>query len=345
MTVNPTHAVTEEAAAWLATLSDPACTAEERRAFARWLKRSSLNVEEFLTVSLLARRLETLPAWPGCDVDRLIAEARREEDKVAPFPASPRERKAARSGWSLAAAAVVALVVSGLLLDSAGWLGRRTYATGLGELRSVALEDGSIVQLDAQSRIRARFDGRERRIELQRGTALFKVAHDAGRPFRVSTADADILAVGTAFNVAARGARTVVTVMEGRVRVEQRSASAPRGQARQPDRAPVELDPGQQIVIEPRKAPVQATRVDPQKITAWTARRLYFDETPLAEAAEEFSRYSARTIRIEDPELARRRITGAFDAADPASLVAFLQRYADTDVDPGREGWVVRRTQ
>lgn len=224
------------------------------------------------------------------------------------------------------------------------------YVTGLGELRSVILEDGSIVQLDAQSRIRTHIDEHERNVQLLEGAAIFQVAKDADRPFRVSTDIAQIVALGTAFNVNTRQERTVVTVMEGRVRVapvrdpRESDTRQKDGQAPFLEVTAVELDPGQQAVIEPHKPLITEQRVDPSEAIAWTSRRLYFNGTPLVEAANEFARYSQRQIEVRDPLLAQRQITGIFDATDPAALVMFIERYTDAHVDETRDGWVVSRS-
>jgi transmembrane sensor len=337
----------DEAAAWLATLSDPDCTVEERQAFARWLQRSNVNVEEFLTISTLTRRLETSSGWPELDIEGLIAAARRGEAGITRFPARPSQRQAAprsdrrwpaRWSWAAATAAVlIVTAVSFVAFDPAGWRDTNLYATTFGELRSVTLPDGSIVQLDAKSTLRQRFTDAGRNVELVHGAAIFRVAKDPARPFKVSTGFADIVAVGTAFNISARQERTIVTVLEGRVRVDRRA----QGAAVDTDTAALELDPGQQAVIEPNKPLRSPTKVDPVKVTAWTARRLYFEDTPLAEAVQEFARYSARTIRIEDLALAGKRITGTFDAADPDALIVFLRRYTDAEINQAAQGWVV----
>ena len=59
-----------------------------------------------------------------------------------------------------------------------------------------------------------------------RGEALFRVHHDAGRPFRVYTDDAIVQAVGTQFDVYRRDDGTVVSVLEGRVDVTPAAAVA-----------------------------------------------------------------------------------------------------------------------
>lgn len=361
--------VSEQAAAWLAILSDEACTQEERRHFAHWLTRSNLHVDEFLRISALTRRLERSQAWPDVDIDQLVAQA-RSETKVAALSAKFRFQqreapshsplrslspRAGRLGWGVrVATAATVLAVTALLAVQAPrwWHDRHTYETRLGELRSVTLEDGSIVELNAKSSIRARFTPNERHLDLLSGEAVFRVAQNHQRPFKVSTPFADIIAVGTQFNVDSRSNKTIVTVIEGKVRVEhrsQRSASdrmAPlleQEREKPAKRDEVFLTTGQQAVVQPERATQQIARADPAKVTSWTTRRLYFEDTPLSEAASEFERYSPRRIRIDDSTLADRRITGTFDSFDPAALVKFLARYGDAAIVETDNGWTVSR--
>lgn len=81
---------------------------------------------------------------------------------------------------------------------------------------------------------------------------------------------------------------------------------------------------------------------DTQKITSWTQRRLIFEDTTIAAAAAEFARYSPRAIRIEDAQIGARRISGVFDATDPASLVEFLSSDDTIEVHASGNGWTVR---
>jgi len=50
------------------------------------------------------------------------------------------------------------------------------YTTQVGEQRSIALPDGSLIELNARSSVRVRFTSNERAVELLEGQALFRVA-------------------------------------------------------------------------------------------------------------------------------------------------------------------------
>jgi len=90
----------------------------------------------------------------------------------------------------------------------------------VGEQRSIALADGSIIDLNARSRIRVRLSKDERDVELLQGQALFHVAKDNSRPFVVRSDTTVVRAVGTEFDVYRKKNGTVITVLEGRVVVE-----------------------------------------------------------------------------------------------------------------------------
>src|SRR5262249_33751548 len=118
-------------------------------------------------------------------------------------------------------------LAASILLTALGvlaWYGydthiRNVYTTGIGEQHRITLADGSIVELNAQSKIRVRYKDRRRDVELLDGQALFQVAHDTTRPFIVHTDSTNIRAVGTQFDVYRKSTGTVVTVLEGTVAV------------------------------------------------------------------------------------------------------------------------------
>jgi transmembrane sensor len=105
----------------------------------------------------------------------------------------------------------------------------------------------------------------------------------------------------------------------------------------------VYLSAGEQLTVTPATASTPH-RADVGAATAWLQRRLIFEDTPLSEVAEEFNRYSVLRLIIDDPELARKPISGVYSSSDPSALIGFLQaqpmlRVIETD----REIRVTRR--
>ncbi|MDR0541868.1 MAG: FecR domain-containing protein [Dysgonamonadaceae bacterium] len=91
-----------------------------------------------------------------------------------------------------------------------------------GKYSSITFSDGTRLWLNAGSRavypVEFADDNREIMIE---GEAYFEVAHDAKRPFRVTTADITVTVLGTRFNVNAYAGETstAVTLVSGSVEV------------------------------------------------------------------------------------------------------------------------------
>ena len=344
-------AAARAAAEWLVILSDPECTYEERLDFIAWLRRSNLHVEEFLRVSQLTQELAGSKSWPQDSITELIEKAcaidsNRVTRLVTPTERSGAPRPAAAGGRRIvqrALAATIVILISGVLIAMFDW-GSKTYITNVGEMRSITLEDGSVVELNTRSRLRARFTAAERDVQLLTGEAIFRVAKNPHRPFRVWSGETEIVAVGTEFNVDAHNSSTVVTVLEGRVRVSNSmsSASGRSTGSTQPATRPIELASGEQAVVAEYDPPRRVPVADTKRATAWTERRLIFEETTLTEVAAEFARYNEKSIHILGEPLASQRITGIFNATDQASFVEFLRTHADVRVHEDVRGWVLQ---
>ena len=217
----------------------------------------------------------------------------------------------------------------------------------MAEIREIALIDGSRLTLGARSRADVRFTDTERRVVLHEGEAFFTVQPDPLRPFFVEAEATEVRVVGTRFNLYRQPEATTVTVIEGIVDVTpHRVASPPAGADHGEEMAPhsgsapkARLTAGQQLDIAaatpvaPQLAVApQAARVD--QATAWTTRRVIFENQRLDEVLRQFNRYNPRPLTVTDPELAARQISGVFKVHDVDLLLAFLKRQHDIRVIP-----------
>lgn len=168
------------------------------------------------------------------------------------------------------------------------------YRTGAGERRQVALPDGSRIDLSAQTRLSASFDGVHRRIVLHEGEAFFHVAPDR-RPFIVEAGGGATTALGTAFGVEYRNAAVRVLVTEHAVNVTLNAQSAviPAG-------SQVQYGKGRLGITE---------RADAEAALAWRDGWLIFTDRPLGEVVESLNRWRTGRLVITSPALARRPIT------------------------------------
>ncbi|HEX5775471.1 MAG TPA: FecR domain-containing protein [Caulobacteraceae bacterium] len=245
-----------------------------------------------------------------------------------------RTRPPVRRYWAggAIAASLMAAVFGGWQAMDAGLIptpaamisGEQTFRTGVGQTATVRLRDGSVVTLDTDTVLRARQTDERRSIRLSRGQAYFKVAKDKARPFTVAAGDKVVTAVGTAFSVRVQKKAVEVTLVEGKVRVEEaaRPAVAPKpGQI-----APTEMTPGSRLVAVEDKGWVLKP-VDTDKATSWLEGQLIFENRPLGEVAAELNRYSDRKIVIADASVAGTPITGAFTTGDVEAFVSAVRSY------------------
>ena len=355
--------ITDQAAQWLVRAQEPDFSTAEKEEFASWLAGSAENVLEYLSLTAISHDVRDASA--GIDVDALVALAREASDPqnvvtIGPHgletpaePANPSTRKDRRTGWVIAASLAMAFLATVLVLLSSG---PAVHSTGLGEQSSFALEDGSVVNLNAQSSVETHYSESERIVRLLAGEALFDIEADPERPFRVITEQAIVRAVGTSFNVRQRGEATTVTVVEGSVDVRPRNVPQSRGEtsANQGDGAtgtkgtanngvPVLLKAGQQALIHRQTADIVIVDANLENATSWRARRLIFDSWPLSEVVAEFRLYDDYGVVIEDEELSSTLISGAFDADDFRSFGLFLSKSGIATVNTRANGVFVLR--
>lgn len=261
---------------------------------------------------------EAAPARAGAPADAAASPLRAD---ALSFQARPQPARAAR--WPYAAAAAVATLAVGL---GWGWLQygaveRSSYRTVLGKTDEVALADGSHATLSSDSRIEVALSGAQRRVELAQGEAFFAVAKDPRRPFAVAAGNRRVVAVGTHFSVRRDGADLRVVVTEGTVRLE----SEPVGGHPQP----TTLLPAGSIALAGPNGGVLVRSVaveEAERYVDWRNGFLVFRDTPLAQAAAEFNRYSARKLVIADDAAGELRVGGNFRWSNAEMFVGLLEQ-------------------
>ena len=261
-----------------------------------------------------------------------------EPEKPAP---SPQQRWHWPTARMAALAALVMAAVGTYLLSPSP----SDYVTGTGETRIIHLDDGSTLTINTQSRVRVWFTRNLRDLQLLQGEALFTVAHEANRPFRVHVGHAVVEAVGTEFGILKDQHGTRVSVVEGRVRIfDNQSATPlvlnPNGVAwteagaadfQQP-MTPIPVGAREEAwITEPGEGSTnfevdrhEVTQQDIERHLAWINGQLIFERATLAEAVAEFNRYNRRKLQIGDPDVARVQIGGAFRSTNIDDLIVEL---------------------
>lgn len=326
------EAIIEEASHWVVCLRARDVSLADRRRFVAWIKRSPMHLEEYLRIESTWSDLGGVDADKRIDVAALLAEV--DAEVIELMPGATRATSVPRPARFLIAASIVLCIVA-IIWYQAQVAGR--YITGVGEQRTVKLVDGTTIVLNTGTELRVAFTEQLREVRLLKGEALFNVARDSARPFRVLSDRAVAQAIGTSFIVRRKAEQTIVIVIEGQVAVtSQPDVSKPV----QPPREPLRLAAGVRARVAD-DAIETAPIANPAAVTAWRTGRLIFDGETLAEAAAEFNRYNEVQIVIEDPQLAGERLSGVFDAHQPQSLVLFLERSGAIEPATTSDGRIV----
>jgi len=321
------------AARWYSRARSGAMSSADQQAMHAWLDADPQHRAAYDSVDM---------AWSALGFVRDHPRVMEMRETLPPEPprflASPIARRA------LAAGLAAAVLGAGL---SAAWgvwrpgpeLANQSFRTGVGQKTTVNLPDGTEVTLNTGTVLRTRADADRRLVYLDQGQAYFKVAHDRAHPFIVHAAGRTVTAIGTAFDVRVDRGRFQVTLVEGKVRVEQ------------PVRAPKPAAPGAPVVATPAVESTDlaagselvaasdqqwtVTRTDIVKETGWVRGQLVFEREPLSDVVAEMNRYSERKIVIADDRVGATLVSGNFRPGDVEGFARAVEayRYASISAD------------
>jgi transmembrane sensor len=314
--------IAEEAADWLVRLSSNYVSAEEQREFVAWLKRSPVRLGVYLGVERTWASLGQVDAARRIDVAALLAAPDTNVVHIGSSPPPVSVQVRTRSVITAFAASAL-LACAGLIWFQLQFANR--FTTGVGEQRTLRLSDGSTVVLNTDTTVRVSFTDAVREVRLLNGEALFNVAKNPARPFRVRSDQVVAQAVGTSFVVRRKPTETVVTVIEGEVAVVDYAQVNVASPMVLPELA-VHVTAGTRADVTDNQKIRTASVANPAAVTAWRSGRLIFDGEPLVNVIAEFNRYNEVQLVLENSQLSDEPISGVFDADQPLALARFLER-------------------
>jgi transmembrane sensor len=281
--------VMQDAVAWVVRVNDAAFADWE--AFTAWLEASPAHADAYHAAAMAeAEMVEALAEAPRAPVQVEYPDA----------PAPVRRRWPAWAGAALAASLV------GVLIYHVETPAPVIYETAPGVKRTVTFADGSSAMLNGGTRLVA--DGHDARsLTLAHGEALFTVRHDDAHPFRVRVGSADIVDVGTRFDVVRERGATHIAVSEGAI--DWRS-----------DADAVRVAAGHQLRAQDGTSDVEVSAVSPQAVGGWTQGQLSYDGTALSEVAGDLSRALGVSVTV-DPDVAARSVRGVVRIEGSADVV------------------------
>lgn len=300
-------ALSDEAIEWLVLLRSGTVSMAERRRFAEWRARSPEHARAFEDAehpfALMCQA--AAEQWP--------AERMRSRRSVLAFLWRPRFA----AGLLITSLLVAALHVLHL---TDPWLS--DYHTGTGEQRPIALADGSTLLLNTDTAVSLFFTRTARRVRLEHGQALFTVAPDANRPFEVQVGKVVVQALGTVFEIYEHAGEVAVTVLDHAVEIGLAANLPKTPTAKSPH---PRLVAGERLRYHPDTGFGATQAVDVRAASAWQRRKLIVKDQALEGVLAELDRYHPGVIRILDPALKARRITGVFPLDNPGGALQAIE--------------------
>jgi transmembrane sensor len=331
------------AADWLLRLQGGEVSLEDTLAWQAWLNESPRNAQAFARIEEVSQVLRSVPMPLAVPAHEL---AHDRYDASIPLK-DWNEPRVLRPPWfRFGLAALSAGIVFTLATLVWFWQTPRAsgFSTAVGENRNITLDDGSTIALGGDTRVEVALSAGLRAIRLARGEALFTVAKDPDRPFKVRVGDATIVALGTAFNVQLGSDRAIVSVTEGRVLVEPVAHFLPVTvlQEFRPKLRRVRVDAGQQTIAGSAGIEEPTAVEDPAAATAWRTGRLAFRLQPLRYVLEDVNRYAQKPIVLEGDGLGDIVITGTVERDKISGWIASLERAFDVEANEEPDRIVIR---
>ncbi|KCZ50792.1 FecR family protein [Hyphomonas pacifica] len=341
--------LTAEAAAWLAQLETGKLSNEDMAAFREWIQRSPRHYAEIrrlagvsLETNVLASMAEPLQAAAGNRQDlRRTDKSYRSRSFGVPLGVA---------GMLVATALAVAFYIR--QPDVSPSPQDPIYAaTEVGQTQEIALQDGSRINLNTDSKIDVAFVKAERSVYLEKGEAFFDVAHDPDRPFTVYAGTHSVTAIGTAFSVRWTDDELIVTVSEGKVVYDdgspEKAAEGLRAVAReaaQPAAQKTFLAAGERLEISPASQQETVQQLPDQMLSrqlAWRSGFLDFEDAQLRDVVREMQRYTSKRIEIADEDLADLRFGGVFRIGETDAFFEALQLSFGVQVREAEDGHLI----
>jgi transmembrane sensor len=311
-----------EASEWIARLDADEVSDEARALFEQWRSASAMNARAYEELSATYQEFVAAGVFV----------------RAVSFAQSMSTASISTRRWRWTAAAAVLLVlIAGAFVYWPRFAAPLTYRTALGEHATIALPDGSTLELNSASSARVEYEATRRVVRLDRGEGYFKVSHDAQRPFWVVAGRSWVRAVGTAFNVYLRGNAVEVTVSEGVVKV---GSSEPKIGVSLPDDGSTDapaavVKAGEQAKLQGAAAATRhLSSTELVRAVSWREGTVYFENQPLSDVASELERYSTIRFVLEDDAVRHLRVGGTFQASPQGAetLITMLERGFGLDV-------------
>ncbi len=224
--------------------------------------------------------------------------------------------------WSKWAAAIFLFCLGSTLFYFFAFKQRQQiYRTNYGETATLILPDSSTVVLNGNTTLRYAKDWRydkAREVWLS-GEAFFSVLQKPGKgnaQFIVHTPDVNVRVLGTRFNVTNRRQKTRIVLNSGKVCLSANKLTN--------EKVTETLKPGEMAELVSAEQKFTKRRVNPELYSSWTHKKLIFEATPLSDIVTLLEENYGFKVKMDDPKIVTRKITGEIYIDDVNTLLLAL---------------------
>lgn len=314
-------AIETAAAHWVAAYSDrESWTEQQQTELDAWLSASVAHEVAYLRL---------LALWKSADRLAVLARPMR-----LPAASGNTERQFPYARVAMILAAVTAVAAASYFYTASP--ATRTYQTPVGGRETIALKDGTSIELNTNTELRTQMFASGRVVTLVRGEAFFDVRHDKSRPFIVHAGGHRITDIGTRFLVRADSGRVEVSLIEGRAQFDFTDA--------QSNTPPTVLTPGDVAIATASSLSLtHKSKGLLAEQSSWRLGILVFDRTTLADAVAEVNRYSNKKLVVVDPRAAALTIGGTFPTGNVRMIAEAVQDFYGLKFDDRGDEIVISR--
>jgi len=280
--MNNNKKILEQACNWLSQIKS---TQEyDAIAFNEWLSCDDKHLQVFNEVSENWQLLTLInsPAIP-------LSIVPKETNNV-------NQNQLSRSWFAIAASALLVLVSQLYLFNH---VDEKSYVSKVSEYKEFTLDDGSMVILHAQTKLKTNFSRNQRLLVLEQGDAHFVVAKDPERPFIVKYNQHTFTALGTAFSITTRPQLSIlVTEHSVAVKTEQNKTIVKEAEA---------------LIYHNNWQPQPL--IQAKQTMAWQQGKIIFEQQPLHQVLAQLAPYFKKPIQLINLSVRNEAVTGNFELA------------------------------
>ncbi len=304
--------VLEAAIAWKLSLDDSSGTPDARSEFMRWHAASEEHARAWRQLGTLDQR-----------VSAAVGPARQvlQQSRIS------LRRRVGKAGGGLAGMLLLGSLLAWLGAPSLSvnyWLADQRTATG--ELRTLRLEDGTLLSLNTHTAVDINYAGGQRELVLHQGEISVETGHADPRPLLVRTDDGRLRPLGTRFLVRREANGTRLEVLQSSV------AAMPRNSGDEQV-----LGEGQQVLMNANG--LSAVTPVVAGADAWTRGMLVVDNVRLADLLAQLGQYRNGHLGVAD-EIADLRVTGSFPRNNTDLALASLVPALPVKIERHTQWWV-----